>query len=303
MVEMDAAERPIATINAADLRRMTAALADRPATARARFGALSRFFDWCQGEDHIEGNPCVMLARSRRPKAVPARLHFLTVPELARLWHAAEVLAPVYRDLVHLLIAVPCRRGEASRLDWSQLDLTRGLWTLPGMMTKNGDPHRLHLPQLVLTILQGRHAVAGKPRCGLVFPAPQSAQPIDTFSVLKADLDGAAGITGWRWHDFRRSFASALGEAGIAEPVADAVLNHRQSATRGGVTGIYQRAQPWPEQVKAMQVWNDMLSARVHPRSPEKTAATVVTLRPHTAWGASGRRPWGTGGQVRSVSR
>ncbi len=62
-------------------------------------------------------------------------------------------------------------------------------------------------------------------------------------------------LTGWTWHDFRRSFATALGEAGIPEAVADAVLNHRQSATRGGVLGVYQRASRWPEQVKAMEHW------------------------------------------------
>src|SRR5581483_4361044 len=107
-------------------------------------------FDWCQDEEHIEANPCAMVARSRRPKAVAARAHFLTLPELARLWGAAEVLAPVYRDLARFLIAVPCRRGEAARLDCSHLDLSGAVWTMPGAMTKNGDPHRLHLPDLVL---------------------------------------------------------------------------------------------------------------------------------------------------------
>jgi integrase len=225
-----------------------------------------------------------MVARSRRPKAVPARLHFLSVPELARLWRAAEKLAPVYRDLARFLVAVPCRRGEATRLDWSQVDLTGAVWTLPAAMTKNGDPHRLHLPDLVLSQLRQRHADAGKPRAGLVFPAPQSGEAIDTFSVVKADLQAEAGMSGWRWHDFRRSFPTALGEAGIAEPVADAVLNHRQSATCGGVLGVYQRAQRWPEQVKAMQAWNDALAAALKPTANAKpAAATVVTLHPHAA--------------------
>ena len=55
------------------------------------------------------------------------------------------------------------------------------------------------------------------------------------------------------------SFATALAEAGVAESVADAILNHKQSATRGGVLGVYQRAQRWPEQVDAMKVWDCML--------------------------------------------
>jgi integrase len=54
--------------------------------------------------------------------------------------------------------------------------------------------------------------------------------------------DGEDKVAGWTWHDFRRSFATALGEAGIPEIFAQAVLNHHQSATRGGVLGVYQRA-------------------------------------------------------------
>jgi hypothetical protein len=50
---------------------------------------------------------------------------------------------------------------------------------------------------------------------------------VDTFSSIKANLAEATLVTGWTWHDFRRSFATALGGAGIPEAVADAVLNHR----------------------------------------------------------------------------
>jgi integrase len=83
-------------------------------------------------------------------------------------------------------------------------------------------------------------------------------------------------LRGWRWHDFRRSFATALGEAGVAEPVVDAVLNHRQAATRGGVLGVYQRATRWPEQRAAMEAWGAMLAAAI--KRCER-GATVDTLR------------------------
>jgi hypothetical protein len=63
------------------------------------------------------------------------------------------------------------------------------------------------------------------------------------------------------WHDFRRSFATALGEAGVSEAVVDAVLNHRQSATRG-VLGVCQRASRWPERVKTMEHWGTAAGGR-----------------------------------------
>ena len=77
------------------------------------------------------------------------------------------------------------------------------------------------------------------------------------------DGEEGAALTGWTWHDFRRSFATALGEAGIPEAVADAILNHRQSATRGGVLGAYQRASCWPEQMRAMAKWGRLLTAAI----------------------------------------
>ena len=277
---MKAGDRPAADVTAGDLRKMLAASAAKPATARARFGALSRFFDWCQDEGHVAVNPCVTVAKARRPRAPAARAHYLSMEELARLWKAAagaEGLAPVHRDLARFLMTVPCRRGEAARLDWSYVDLAGAVWAQPSAMTKNRDAHRLHLHPLALAILRERHAAAGEPTTGLVFPAPQSGRAVDTFSDMKAALDTAAKLTGWRWHDFRRSFATALGEAGIPEPVADAVLNHRQSATRGGVLGVYQRAQRWPEQVAAMAAWGEALAAAIDGRPAG--GGRVVPLR------------------------
>jgi len=77
---------------------------------------------------------------------------------------------------------------------------------------------------------------------------------IDTLRDMKRMLTEATGVTGWPWHDLRRSFATALGEAAMAEAVVGAVLNHRQAATRGGVLGVYQRASRWPEQVRVMEL-------------------------------------------------
>jgi integrase len=202
----------------------------------------------------------------------------LALPELARLWRAAgeaEGLAPVHRDLIRLLIALPCRRGEAAAMEWQHLDLDGTTWTQPGALTKNGDAHRLHLHPLALELLRDRQEKAGRPAFGLVFPAPKSGRVLDVFSDMKAALDRATSISDWTWHDFRRSFATALGEAGIPEPVVDAVLSHRQAATRGGVLGVYQRAQRWPEQVRAMQVWGEHLAAALEGREP---GAQVVPL-------------------------
>ena len=283
---MKAGTLPITAVGAREIRGMLNGVADKPATARHRYGSLSRFFDWCQEEGAITLNPCLTVGKARRPRAVQPRTHHLGLPDLAQIWHAAGAAAedptvsafgPVHRDLARFLIAVPPRRNEAATLDWSHLDLAAGVWTQPGRLTKNGDAHRLPLPGMALAILQARHAAAGKPVAGLVFPSPKAGKVMSSWSDMKAALDAAAGLTGWRWHDFRRSFVTALAEHGVAEAVADAMLNHRQAATRSGVLGVYQQAKRRPEQEAAMRRWDEVLSAAIEGRRERE--AVVVPLR------------------------
>lgn len=277
---MEASARPVAELTAADVRRLLDGDAARPATARARFGALSRFLDWCQDAGHVAVNPCAMVAKARRPKTVQARAHYLTLSQMATLWRAADALdKPVWRDLARFLIAVPCRRGEAAALDWRDLDLDAAEWRQAAGTTKNGEAHRLHLHPLALDVLRTRHELAGKLKAGLVFPSPRAGNAIETFSDLKTALDKEAKLTGWRWHDFRRSFATALGEAGVSEATADAMLNHKQAATRGGVLGVYQRATNWPGQVAAMKAWGAALTAELTPKGKPEGRSVVVPMR------------------------
>jgi integrase len=256
--------KPASEVTADDIRAVLKACGDQAATARHRYGAMSRFFDWVIDESIIHVNPCLLLAKGRRPRAVNARKRFLTISETASLWRAASHLAPLPRDLVRFIIAVPCRRGEAAEMDWSHLNLAEAIWSQPSHMTKNGDLHRIFLPNLAMETLEVRHRAAGKPASGLVFPAPRSGKAVDTFSDFKEALNKQLpNLSDWRFHDLRRTFATALGEAGISEAVADAILNHRQSATRGGVLGVYQLAQRWPERVAAMKYWEEMLREAV----------------------------------------
>lgn len=276
---MGVADRPVEEIGRRQIESMLNAAASMVASAKHRFGALSRFLDWCQWQGFIPVNPCTHVPKDRRPRAPDARQHRIPLADLAAIWRAAgdaPGLSDVQRDFVRFLLAVPCRRGEAATMDWAHLDLQAGIWQQPGALTKNGDTHRFLLPALALEMLRKRHEDAGKPAAGLVFPSPRAGKPLSTFSDLREML-GAAVPGDWRLHDIRRSFASTLAENGIAEPVADAVLNHRQSATRGGVRGVYQVAPRWPEQMRAMQLWGEMLAAAIEGRDPP--AENVVALR------------------------
>lgn len=267
VVAMGALDSPAGAIGGADIKRMLDLQVGKAATARHRYGALSRFYDWAMDEGHVLTNPCSQVAKTRRPRPPQSRPIFHTPQQLGLLWAAirnADGLQQVHRDLLHFLIAMPCRRGEATRMLWEDIDLAGSTWALSGTQTKNGDPHTFYLHPLALDILSRRYEEMARPTSGLVFPAPRSGKAIDTFGKVKKAVDATLKTKmDWRVHDHRRSFVTALAEAGVQEAVLDAILNHRQSTTRAGVLGVYQRALRLPEQTAAMKKWCEVLSVEI----------------------------------------
>ncbi len=80
---------------------------------------------------------------------------------------------------------------------------------------------------------------------------------------MLAKLHELSGTTGWSLHDFRRTFASQLAEFGMPSDVTDALLNHRQAATRPGVIGVYNRSKLMSPKTKAMATWGLMVEHAV----------------------------------------
>jgi integrase len=274
---MSAPSKPIAEISAADLRALLRADPHAPNAARHRFNALRRFFDWARDEGLLAANPCEAIPRARRPRPPASRAHYLSLAQCAALWRAVEFLPATWRDFTRFLIAVPCRRGEAASLDWAHLDLAAAIWSQPAKLTKTREAHRLHLHPLALDLLVARHEDAGRPMGGIVFPGPRSTKQIVAFSAIARALRKAApDLAGYRLHDLRRSFVSVLAEAGVSETIADSILNHRQSTTRSGVLGVYQRSTRWGEQVTAMQHWGRLLEGALNGRLPDEP--TVIPL-------------------------
>ncbi len=160
-----------------------------------------------------------------------------------------------YGDLFRFMILVPLRRGEASKLTAEMIDGDR--LTLPHMITKNGDPFTIPLPQQALEILTCR------PAEGLLFASRRTGQPVRGWGKMLKKLREVSGATGWSLHDFRRTFTSQLAEATVPSDVTDALLNHRQAATRPGVIGVYNRSKLMGPKTKAMATWGSMVEHAV----------------------------------------
>jgi integrase len=202
---------------------------------------------------------------------------------LLEIW--AALPADDYGDIVRLLMLTGQRREEIGALRWSEIDLDKGVITLPGERIKNGRDHVIPISDAVRTILQARKRMAGR---DLVFGGGQGG--FNTFARCKTRLDQslldarreavgaeAQSMPEWRLHDVRRSVATHMAESGIQPHIVEAVLNHI-SGHKAGVAGIYNRASYEGEKASALAEWAHKLEAIISGK-PGK----IVPIRSRTA--------------------
>jgi len=134
-------------------------------------------------------------------------------------------------------------------MTWSELDLDAGIWTLAGERAKNRQAHVVHLSQQAVRLLSEAPRIEGS---DWAFTTTGTG-PIKGFSKAKAQLDAKSGVTGWVYHDLRRSFATVQTEKlGVSPVVVDRILNHVQGSVRG-VAAIYQRGKYLEERKLALE--------------------------------------------------
>lgn len=249
------------SVTRADVVRLLDRHIRQPSTHRRMHGAISRMYAWGRRQGLVTAKP----ADDIDTTSPPSRERVLSLEELAQVWRAAADLEPVYRDAVHLLIVTGQRRAEVAGMAWGEIDLARGLWTLPAARTKARRQHVLPLATLAVATLQARRAAfQHEPAASdLVLPtiarSGHGIAPISGWNWLKRELDRRSGVTEWRQHDFRRSIVSICAEHGADIAVLDSLLNHASSATRGGVIGTYQRALLVEPTRKVMALWDGLL--------------------------------------------
>jgi len=142
---------------------------------------------------------------------------------------------------------------------WSEIDLNRSLWQIPGARTKNHRTHVVPLPPMALAII--REVPHRKDNDYLFGEAG-----FNGWSHAKHYLDARiaeerrkAGnlepMPAWWLHDLRRTCATVMADRlGIQPHIVEAVLNH-VSGHKAGVAGTYNRAPYAAEKRTALSLW------------------------------------------------
>jgi integrase len=264
-------QQAAASVTRSDVVRVLNGYVRRPATYRHLHGAISRLYGWARRHEMVDNDP----ANDIETATAPARERVLSLAELVQVWRAAEQLEPLYRDLVQLMVLTGQRRTEVAGMRWGEVDLARGVWTLPAARTKARRQHAIPLPRLAVACLQARrNAFRRSPQQDdLVLPTlgrdGRTIAPISGWNWLKRELDRRTGIPPWRLHDFRRSLVTILAERGIDIALLDSLLNHAASVTRAGVIGVYQKASLIEPMRQTMAIWDDLLTKAVEGGRPQ----------------------------------
>jgi integrase len=248
------ARRPVALITDDEIRKGLRQVIERHGKVAAirDKSNLSAFFAWAMREGIAKANPTIN-AQALAENAPRDRV--LDDDELRAIWAACK--DDDFGRIIKLLLFTGARRNEIGGLKWDEIDLARGVLTIPGTRTKSRNELRLALPAPALEIIRAvprradRHYLFGE-RGGEYSRWGYAKEAID-----RRLAEAGHQLKPWTLHDCRRTCRTRLAALGIAPWVAEEVLGH--TTHRQGVVGTYNRHQYFLEIKDALAQWANAL--------------------------------------------
>lgn len=248
--------RDIREIGRPDIHALLDPIEDeKPVMARLVFAVARRLFGFALERGLIDLNPCTGM---RGPVPPKARDRVLTEHELDLVWDRSGEMSFPHRQAFRLLVLTGQRRSEVGGMQWSELDLDAGTWTIPAERAKNG---RSHFVDLAPTAIE---EISSAPRAGAFVLGAAGRSAFQGWSKAKRALDaeisksleirGADLMPDWRIHDLRRTAATGMAGLGFGPHIVERVLNHISGA-QGGLVGVYQRHEYREERKAALLAW------------------------------------------------
>lgn len=242
--------RPIGAVRRSDVLRVADAIAR--GAAEQFMAVLSSCFNWCSEREWIEHNPA--RNRLRVTGGRRERNRSLTDAELVRIWRAFEAEGDPHFGAFQILVLTAARRREVTGMEWREIDVEAGTWTLPPERRKTGnvdrEPFVIALAPLALEVLRRQPVLEGSP---YVFWGRRDRRPFDFHSALLMRVRASAGVADWRLHDIRRTARSGMGKLGISQAVAEMALGHLTA--KGGLVKVYDQHSYEAEKREAWAKW------------------------------------------------
>jgi integrase len=274
--------RPIADITALDVRALIKRVRDEGKIYQAHnlLGHVRRLYNWAIGQHAygIESSPCDRLKPREIIGEKKERTRILNDAELWAAWKAADRLGYPYGRLYKLLMLTGQRRSEVAEAQWSEIDLTKKIWTIPAERMKAGAAHVVPLSDDAIAVLKSLPRFDGGNYLFSVF----GKRPVAGFSAAKAQFDAMmlralredepkAKLAGFVIHDIRRTVRTQLSAVpNVSDLVRELVIGH----TKPGLHKVYDQYAYLDEKRFALDAWAARLRSIVNPK-----AGNVVELR------------------------
>lgn len=219
---------------------------------------IKKVMDWAAARQHC--NPMSMeVVRAGLPNRKIEVQHFASmpwkeVPEfVASISHARKVT----RLALTFCILTAARSGEVRNMRWSEVDLVKAEWRVPGDRMKMGRDHNVPLSKAAIGVLEEAKALAFDDEDPLVFPNNKGTALSDmtlTMVLRRTFPDNPPTV-----HGFRSSFTDwAAEETNFPREVVDASLAHQ---TGSKVDIAYRRTDFFDKRRTLMEAWGDWVTS------------------------------------------
>lgn len=257
---------PVRDVNLDHVRAILEPIwATKTETASRVRGRMENIFDWAiAAGKRTESNPARW--RGHLAKLLPARSkvqktqHHPALPydEIGAFMKELRSASGQGARALEFAILTAGRSGEIRGARWSEFDLRKKLWTIPGERMKEESDHRVPLSDAALELLEKLERLGDS---DLVFWAPKGGELSD--ATLGAVIKRMNGSDSPRWvdekkrpvvpHGFRSTFRDwAAEKTNIPNEVAEMALSH---AVGNKVEAAYRRGDLFEKRRQLAAQW------------------------------------------------
>ncbi|WP_250463786.1 MULTISPECIES: site-specific integrase [unclassified Caballeronia] len=192
------------------------------------------------------GNLDKLLSAPKKTKRV--RNHpALPIVQMGAFMKTLRAIEGVSARCLEFSILTAARSGEARAADWREIDLEKGIWSVPTEKMKARKEHRVPLPAAAVRLLK---AIERQDDVHLVFPSPRANRALSDMSLLaimrRQGLDATP-------HGFRSTFRDWASEyTNYPRELAEVALAH----IKGDATeAAYWRSDVLQKRRRLMEDW------------------------------------------------
>ena len=247
-------DKPVSDIDGPAVRDVLATIwLAKPETARRVRQRINGVVDWAIGKGYRTAPLPMKAINKSLPKHRTTTKHHAAMPygDLPAFMSRIRERESMGRLALEAVILSAARSGELRGADWSEIDLERALWTIPGGRMKADREHIVPLSAAALRIFKrmGELRTQGS---DLVFPGTVRGKPLSDMTLTKVLRDMGLDCTA---HGFRSSFRDWVSEETTFDgTVAEAALAH---AIENKVEAAYRRGNLLEKRRALMAAWGD----------------------------------------------